>query len=122
MLSTINLVVHLETLQDHADEGDNVAKIVLTKINDILISEQSFRIDDNPFNLPQDLPLPSSNIKIRIVGAYYRQCCIKTLYSARKAGYQAEINSSLCFDNGFKMPKAYQPEDLHIIVPEYIQM
>ena len=122
MIHVINLIVHEDAVREHALEGNLEAIGALTIIDELLGKPDTYEIKDNPFYLPLGLPQPQGGLNVIVRGGYRRQCCIRTLYSLREAGYIAELGNEGIFDNGFKMPPAYEPSDLRILVPEYCQM
>ncbi len=99
----IYMVVHEYAIQPLVDNGDEDAIQVCKTIENIkkkhIYLEKT--LEDlkswSPHLLHPDLPFPSDNLEISIVGAFKEACCVYELKTLLKHGYNAKLYEPGCF-------------------------
>jgi len=94
-----NVIVHENYVRDCAVKSTAAAE-VLRVIEERKRTQVCIPLTGLSLELCEDMPPPTDDLELKVIGGSKWRCCTAQLFSLRKAGYRASFDDSACYDGG----------------------
>jgi hypothetical protein len=92
MVKELYIIVHEEIVTNSATKGSEAARKLLSEIRKIKHEQDYLEICDpkSPSELHPDMPPPSNDLSVIVLGGYRNICCVLQLFKLKESGYNAK--------------------------------